>query len=117
VDKFDNINVVLYNWTREEIMDTGMDKKTKRIGVETFAFRVVIIIILEAVLLWWGNVSILVHLIVSSITLFTSSVVACVIFLPDGEMVTGQKTKRQATKPQASSRRKGRPEDRSTGRH
>lgn len=87
-------------------MDAEMDRKTRQIGVETFVFRVVIIIILEAVLLWFGNVSIIIHLIVTSITLFTSSVVACVLFLPDGEMVTGKHPAIKTRKPTTSTRRK-----------
>lgn len=64
-------------------MNEQMDSKTRRIGVETFVFRIIIVIILEMVLLHFGNVSIAVHLIVTSITLFTSSVVACVVFMPE----------------------------------
>jgi hypothetical protein len=89
-------------------MDAGMDRKTRRIGVETFVFRVIVVIILEMVLLWFGHVSIIIHLIVTSITLFTSSVVACVIFLPDGELVNISKPQSKATKTNASRRRKAR---------
>jgi len=66
-------------------MNTKQDGQ-KRMTIKTFVFRVLVVLVLEAILLYFGNVSLLVHLIVTGITMFTTSILACVVFLSEEEM-------------------------------
>ena len=70
---------------------------SRKMTVDAFIFRVMIVVILEIVLLYFGNVSLLVHFIIFGITTFTTSILACVVFLSDEELekVFGGKPKRR----------------------
>jgi len=66
-------------------MNTKQDG-SRKMTVDAFIFRVLIVVTLEIILLYFGNVSILVHFIIFGITMFTTSVLACVVFLSDKEL-------------------------------
>lgn len=80
-------------------MNTKQDGQ-KRMTLKAFLFRVMIVIILEAIMLYFGHVSLLVHLIVLGITTFTTSVLACVVFLSEEEInrVFGGETTKEEKK-------------------
>ncbi|MFZ2189573.1 MAG: hypothetical protein WAV48_02230 [Candidatus Magasanikiibacteriota bacterium] len=59
---------------------------SRKMTVDAFIFRVMIVVTLEIILLYFGNVSLLVHFIIFGITTFTTSVLACVVFLSDAEL-------------------------------